>query len=175
MAVFGGKKNDQGGAAPQKSAGGRAGMETSMSIIGPGMTVVGDLITDGTVRVEGRIEGNVRATKTVQIVKEGEVVGDIITQDAVIGGKVRGTVTAESRLELQATCDIEGQIRARAQHLHLEEGARFNGQVQMLDGSEPVRALPPGGASKATGADAGSAAGGKSDLARAGENSPHNG
>jgi cytoskeletal protein CcmA (bactofilin family) len=71
------------------------------------------------------------------------VVGDVVTQDAVIGGRVRGTVTAESRLELQATSDIEGVIHARSQHLHLEEGARFNGQVQMLDGgAAPPRALP---------------------------------
>jgi cytoskeletal protein CcmA (bactofilin family) len=69
------------------------------------------------------------------------VEGDIYTQDAVIGGRVRGSVVAESRLELQATCDIEGVVHARAQHLHLEEGARFNGQIQMLD-ADGVRALP---------------------------------
>ena len=142
MAMFGGKKNDQGGSvAREKPAGGRTGMETSMSIIGPGMTIVGDLTTDGTVRVEGRIEGTLRAGKAVVVGKEGEVVGDIVTQDARIGGKVRGTVTAESRLELQATAQIEGQISARAQHLVLEEGCRFNGQVQMV-GDEAPRALP---------------------------------
>ncbi len=112
-----------------------------MSLIGPGMNIVGDLSTDGTVRVEGRIEGTVRAGKAVVIGKGGEVVGDVLTQDAVIGGTVRGTVVAESRLELQATCDIEGQIRARSQHLQLEEGCRFNGQIQMLDGGESL-ALP---------------------------------
>ncbi len=112
-----------------------------MSLIGPGMNIVGDLSTDGTVRVEGRIEGTVRAGKAVIIGKGGEVVGDVLTQDAVIGGTVRGTVVAESRLELQATCDIEGQIRARSQHLQLEEGCRFNGQIQMLDGGESL-ALP---------------------------------
>jgi cytoskeletal protein CcmA (bactofilin family) len=112
-----------------------------MSIIGPGMRITGDLATEGTVRVEGIIEGTVQAGKAVVVGKEGEVVGDVITQDAVIGGRVRGTVTAESRLEIQATAQIEGQISARAQHLVLEEGCRFNGQVQML-GEEGQRALP---------------------------------
>ena len=145
MAMFGGKKPEQGGGvAREKASGGRGALESaSMSIIGPGMNIVGDLSTDGTVRVEGRVEGTLRAGKAVVVGKDGEVHGDIVTQDAVIGGRVRGTVRAESRLELQATCDIEGQIHARAQHLHLEEGARFNGQVQMLDGSEAARALPP--------------------------------
>lgn len=124
--------------------------EASMSLIGPGMNIVGDLVTDGTVRVEGRIEGTIRAGKTVIVGKGGEVVGDIFTQDAVIGGSIRGTVVAESRLELQATSDIDGQIRTRAQHLQLEEGARFNGQVQMLDGSESLALPRPDGTEKST-------------------------
>ena len=139
MAMFGGKsEKGGGGTAP---AGPPRANESSMSIIGPGMRIVGDLSTAGTVRVEGTIEGTIQAGKAVVIGKEGEVVGDVITQDAVIGGRVRGTVVAESRLELQATAQIEGQISARAQHLVLEEGCRFNGQVQMV-GDEPQRALP---------------------------------
>jgi cytoskeletal protein CcmA (bactofilin family) len=143
MALFGGK--DQRGGSVARDKGNpvlrAVANEASMSIIGPGMRIVGDLVTEGTVRVEGRIEGTVRAGKSVVIGKEGEVVGDVHTQDAVIGGRVQGTVVAESRLELQATARIEGQISARAQHLVLEEGCRFNGQVQML-GDEGQRALP---------------------------------
>lgn len=140
MAIFG--KNDGGGATVEKTKSGPPRPnESSMSIIGPGMRIKGDLMTEGTVRVEGTIEGTVRAGKAVVVGKEGEIIGDVVTQDAVIGGRVRGTVSAESRLELQATAQIEGQISARAQHLVLEEGCRFNGQVQML-GDEVKRALP---------------------------------
>jgi cytoskeletal protein CcmA (bactofilin family) len=145
MAIFGGKTERGGSVARDKgSPVPRAGAnEASMSIIGAGMRIVGDLTTEGTVRVEGRIEGTVRAGKAVVIGKEGEVVGDVFTQDAVIGGRVQGTVLAESRLELQATARIEGQISARAQHLVLEEGCRFNGQVHMLgEEPQPQRALP---------------------------------
>lgn len=140
--MLGSKKGNERG-ADQRTVLGRAvgGGESSMSIIGPGMNIVGDLVTDGTVRVEGRIEGTVRAGKAVVIGKGGEVVGDVLTQDAVIGGTVRGTVVAESRLELQSTCDIDGQIRVRSAHLQLEEGAVWNGQIQMLDGTEAL-ALP---------------------------------
>lgn len=108
--------------------------ENAISIIGSGMTITGDLVTDGTVRIEGRVNGTIRAGKAVVLGKEAEVVGDIHTQDAVIGGRVRGTVVAESRLELQATCIVEGEVRARAEHLQLDHGARFNGQIQMIDG-----------------------------------------
>jgi cytoskeletal protein CcmA (bactofilin family) len=137
--MLGRKGADDRGVAARVAAAG----EGSMSIIGPGMSITGDLVTEGTVRVEGRIEGTVRAGKAVIIGKSGEVIGEVITQDAVIGGRLRGTLVAESRLELQATSDIEGQIRAPAQHLQLEEGARFNGQIQMLDQGQ-MAALPPG-------------------------------
>lgn len=139
--MLGSKKgNDRGGGGTVL---GRAvgGGEASMSIIGPGMNIVGDLVTDGTVRVEGRIEGTVRAGKAVVIGKGGEVVGDVLTQDAVIGGTVRGTVVAESRLEVQSTSDIQGQIRVRSRHFMLEEGALLGAEIQMLDGSEAL-ALP---------------------------------
>jgi cytoskeletal protein CcmA (bactofilin family) len=141
MAIFGGGKNERGATVTKEKAGPPRANESSMSIIGPGMRIKGDLVTEGTVRVEGTIEGTIRAGKAVVIGKEGEVIGDVVTQDAVVGGRVRGTVTAESRLELQATAQIEGQISARAQHLVLEEGCRFNGQVHMV-GEEPQRALP---------------------------------
>jgi len=105
--------------------------ESVISIVGPGMTVVGDCKTEGTIRVEGVVEGGIHAAKAVVIGKQGVVRGDISTQDAVIAGRVEGTVVADSRLELQATCKIEGEIRTR--RMQLEEGAVLNGTVQMSD------------------------------------------
>src|SRR5688572_18934254 len=103
--------------------------DTVLSIIGPGMRVVGDIETDGTVRIEGTVEGNVRAGKAVVIGKDGSVEGTIITQDAVISGRLVGTLSAESRLELQSTSRIDGDVYAR--RMQLEEGAVLNGTVTM--------------------------------------------
>ncbi len=110
-------------------AGNGAPMESVISIIGPSMKLVGDCETDGTIRIEGVVEGSVKAGKAVVVGKDGKVKGDIITQDAVISGTVVGTVSADSRLELQATARIDGEIRAR--RMQLEEGAVLNGTVQM--------------------------------------------
>lgn len=114
-----------------------------ISIIGPGMRVVGDCETDGTLRVEGTVEGTVRANKAVVIGKDGIVKGDVITQDAIIGGRVTGAVVAESRLELQATCAVDGEIRAR--RIKLDEGGRVNGTVTTGDvkGAETPAGQPP--------------------------------
>ena len=99
MAVF--NKNDgkttreRPVSAPRAASG-----EGAISIIGPGMRIEGDLATDGTVRIEGTIVGTIKAGKAVVLGQSGEVVGDIFTRDAVIGGRVRGTVVADSRLHV---------------------------------------------------------------------------
>ena len=100
-----------------------------VSIIGPGMKVVGDCSSDGTIRVEGRVEGSVAASKSVVVGKDGMVKGDISTQDAIIAGKVSGSVSAESRIELQATCRVQGDIRSR--RVKLDEGGQVDGQLHM--------------------------------------------
>jgi cytoskeletal protein CcmA (bactofilin family) len=109
--------------------------DSVISIIGPGMRLVGDIETDGTVRIEGTVEGNVRAGKAVVIGKDGSVEGTIVTQDAVISGRLVGTLNAESRLELQSTSRIDGDVYAR--RMQLEEGAILNGTVKMGDRKAP--------------------------------------
>jgi len=114
--------------------------EAVISIIGPGMKVVGDCQCDGTVRVEGTVEGSIKAGKAVVIGRQGAVIGDVHTQDAVVSGRVTGTLIAESRLELQATSQIEGDIRTR--RMQLEEGAMLNGTVHMSEAKRPLSAGP---------------------------------
>lgn len=97
------------------------------------MQVVGDCTTDGTLRIEGTVEGTVKAGKAVVVGKEGLVDGHVETQDAVIGGRITGSVQAASRLELQATAVVDGEIRAR--RMQLEEGAILNGNVTMGENS----------------------------------------
>lgn len=123
-----------------KDQGGQPPRDTVISIIAPGMRVVGDCDTDGTLRIEGTIEGTVRAGKAVVVGKEGVVLGDIRTQDAVIGGQVTGTIIAESRLELQPTAVINGEIRAR--RVKLDEGGTINGNIHMTE--QPALPAPAG-------------------------------
>ena len=108
--------------------------EQVISIIGPGMKVVGDCDSDGAIRVEGAVQGNIRAGKSVVVGKDGVVDGDIFTQDAVLAGTVKGVVRVDSRLEVQATCRVEGEIIAS--RMQLDEGAMLNGTVQMGSGSD---------------------------------------
>lgn len=137
MALFG-RKSETRDSMAKEQQGAPGAREGVISIIGPGMRVIGDCETEGTLRIEGTVEGMVRAGKAVVVGKDGVVKGDVNTQDAVIGGKVTGTIVAESRLELQATCLVEGEIRAR--RLKLDEGGRVVGTVSV---GEAKGQLPP--------------------------------
>lgn len=102
---------------------------TVISIIGPDMKVIGDCETEATVRVDGLVEGSIRAANKVVIGKGGVVIGDVATQEAVVAGRVFGTLIAGSRIELQATCQLQGEIHTN--RMQVQEGAVLNCSVHM--------------------------------------------
>ena len=110
-----------------------------ISIIAPGMTVIGNCESDGTIRVEGSVRGSIKAGKAVVVGKKGLVSGEVFTQDAVISGRVEGSLVAASRLELKSTARIEGEVKTR--RMQLEEGAVLNGTVEM--GAEATKGTQP--------------------------------
>ena len=101
--------------------------ESVVSLIGVGMRVVGDCDSSHTIRIEGAVEGTVRAEKGVVIGKGGRVTGDIHAADAKIAGTVKGALRIESRLELESTAVVDGEIRAA--RVKLDEGGTVNGTV----------------------------------------------
>src|SRR5213596_1627381 len=121
MAVF----SDKGAGT---TAPGREGVP-GLSIIGAGMRVVGDISADGVVKIEGSVNGTVRAAKQVLVARGGEVEGDVVSREAIIGGEVRGGIYAEERVELQATSVVHGDISTRK--LFVQEGGEINGVLRM--------------------------------------------
>ena len=115
---------------------------TSLSIIAAGTKIDGDIETDGVIRIEGRIDGSVRAGRQVLIGRQGEVHGDIATREAVVGGKVEGTINATERLEVQSTSLIVGDINTRA--IAVIEGGKINGSVRISDAQDRIEAEAEG-------------------------------
>ena len=110
----------------------------TLSIIGTGLRVEGDLSSDGVVKVEGTVVGTVRASRQVLVAKGGVVEGDIVTREAIIGGEVRGGIGAEERVELQATSVVHGDITTK--RLFVQEGGEINGVIRMGEAAERVPA-----------------------------------
>jgi cytoskeletal protein CcmA (bactofilin family) len=110
-----------------------------LSIIGAGMRVVGDISADGVVKIEGTVNGSVRAAKQVLVARGGEVEGDVVSREAIIGGEVRGAIYAEERVELQATSVVHGDVHTKK--LFVQEGGEINGVLRMgEDAGQPPQA-----------------------------------
>ena len=99
------------------------------SVIDNELTVSGDVRTQGTIRVDGRVEGSLHRADTLIIGAGGTVVGDIEAREVVIGGELRGNLTVSERVEVQATATVTGDIRAAA--VHLLEGGKVHGHISI--------------------------------------------
>jgi len=133
MAVFSEKNS---------AAGGREA--PGLSIIGAGMRVVGDISADGVVKIEGSVSGTVRAAKQVLVARGGEVEGDVVSREAIIGGEVRGAIYAEERVELQTTSVVHGDVHTK--RLLVQEGGEINGVLRMgEDVGQPPQVTQRGG------------------------------
>ena len=99
------------------------------SIIASDMTVIGDLETEGVVRIEGRVKGTVRVGSQVLVASGAVIEGDLHTQEAVIAGQVSGAIHARERVELQASAMVAGDILTP--RISIIEGARIGGEVKM--------------------------------------------
>jgi cytoskeletal protein CcmA (bactofilin family) len=107
----------------------RRGEATPPSIVAADLTIVGDLESEGTVRIEGRVRGVVRAGAQIIVAPGAVVEGDLHAREAVIAGEVHGAICASERVELQATAAVTGDITT--QRIVVLEGGRVSGAVTM--------------------------------------------
>ena len=99
----------------------------------------GTLSVQGSLRVEGTLEGNVDNARHVIVGSEGKIKGDVTAQMVVCGGAIEGNVCAEM-LEVLGPASIKGDIRAKK--MMVEEGGRITGQcvIGEVEEESPVPA-----------------------------------
>ena len=99
------------------------------SLIGTGTTITGDIVSNGDVRIDGVLRGNIRGTAKILIGQDGLVEGDVEGLQADILGTVRGKIKVKELLNLRGKALIEGDIRAGK--LQVEPTVTFNGKCHM--------------------------------------------
>lgn len=102
---------------------------TSTSLIGAGTSMKGDITSNGDLRIDGTLVGNIHCSAKVVIGANGVVQGDINGQQADIMGKVTGTITVKDLLQLKGGSHLSGNIKAAK--LQIEPTANFNGECHM--------------------------------------------
>lgn len=99
------------------------------SLIAAGTTLKGDITSNGDIRIDGTLLGNMQCTAKVIIGANGVVEGDITGQQADIMGKVTGTIKVKELLQLKGGSVVSGNLHASK--LQIEPSANFNGQCHM--------------------------------------------
>lgn len=129
-----------GDSAPPNPATPAADGQTS--VVAHDTTWKGDLQTNGSVHVHGKVEGAIDAKDDVYVAEEAEVGATITAANVAVAGLVRGTVRCSSRFEVLPQGRVYGDVLAPSLVVH--EGAIVNGQFRMsgdavADSPAPLR------------------------------------
>ena len=113
------------------------------TIISSGVKIEGKITTNGNIRVDGELLGDITSQNNVIVGESGQVNGQINADLITIGGKVAGTVRAKEKLVLDAKGNLKGDIFTKT--LVIEAGAIFEGKSTMGNSLNiPKEAPQPG-------------------------------
>jgi len=150
----------------QGPATGEAGGAQVTTLLGRGSEFEGKLSFEGTVRVDGKLSGEI-FTEDVLIIGEGaEVRAEINVGAVIIEGMVQGNIHAKRSVEIHTPGRVRGNITTPS--LFIEKGVMFDGNCQMEPNAPALGRAPNLAVAKPKGA----AAGGPEGKAATGDEKP---
>jgi cytoskeletal protein CcmA (bactofilin family) len=99
------------------------------TLIGEGSQFDGKIKSEGGIRVEGQITGDIDCAGDVTVGENGIARSHIQARDVVLAGQVFGNVTAKGKLTIKATGKLYGNLSAL--ELSIESGGLFHGSSKM--------------------------------------------
>ncbi len=106
-----------------------SGQNSALNMIGLGTVINGDLTSDGDLRIDGKIEGNVISKSKIAMGASAEIKGNMKARSADISGKIEGDVEVNETMFLRSSAKVYGNITTAK--LVIESGAEFNGLCNM--------------------------------------------
>jgi len=125
-------------AAPQRVAG------PSRNVLSSDVEIKGTVKFTNDLVVDGRIEGEIHSEGNLTVGENARLKAEIKTGTVVVYGKVHGNIIASDRVELKATAEVVGDIKAKT--LSIEPGAIFVGKSNVGTPSTPAAAAKPAAA-----------------------------
>lgn len=102
---------------------------SATSIIGAGTVITGNIESNGDIRIDGVVLGDVTAKAKILVGPEGLIEGNIVGEQADVLGKVIGGIKVNDLLHLRGKATVKGDIYAGK--LQIEPSVTFNGQCHM--------------------------------------------
>ena len=104
---------------------------TTINLISNGTEITGDIKSNGDIRIDGSLNGNLNTKGKVVIGTTGKVKGEVICKNSEVSGILEGKITVGQLLNLKASSKINGEIVTNK--LSIEPGAVFSGNCKMSD------------------------------------------
>lgn len=110
------------------------------AFIGEGTIFKGTLSFQGTVRVDGKLDGEIFTNDTLVVGESAEIRAEIHAGAIIIGGTIHGNITAEKKIELHSGARLYGNISTPS--LVIAEGVVFEGSCTMGKQKKPAAGTP---------------------------------
>ena len=101
----------------------------AINVIGDGTKIKGDLNSNGDLRVDGIVEGNITTQAKCVLGASGRIIGNITAKSCDLSGTVDGNLVVSELLLIKSTGKINGDLRTAK--LVVENGGEFNGSCTM--------------------------------------------
>ena len=105
------------------------GGDDNITLLAKGVVLKGEIHVEGTVRIDGRLDGDIQTNGQVIIGEDGLVQGTIMAGTVISSGRIKAKVTANERVQLMKTATLIGEIMTPI--LIMEEGAKLQGVTDM--------------------------------------------
>jgi cytoskeletal protein CcmA (bactofilin family) len=138
------------------------------AIIGPSITIKGDVTGEEDLLIQGRVEGKVDlAQHNVTVGLNGRIKANIFGRSVTVEGEVEGDLHAEEQIAIRKSGKVRGNVSAP--RVTIEDGAMFKGAIDMERKAAPKPVVSPAGAAAASPAPATGSGPGSSASPRTGE------
>jgi cytoskeletal protein CcmA (bactofilin family) len=106
----------------------------AINLIGTGTVIDGNIVSNGDIRIDGSLKGNLSTKGKVIVGDTGKIHGEIVCKNFEVEGSVEGKVVVSELLSLRAKSKILGDITTSK--LAIEPGAVFTGKCDMSGGNQ---------------------------------------
>ena len=120
----------------------------AINVLGEGTVITGDLTSNGDLRIDGEVHGNVNTESKCVLGVTGRKVGTIAAKSCDISGTVEGDVKVSDLLLVKSTGKIEGDINTSK--IVVENGGEFNGSCTMGNAVSISKDISKGSVASAT-------------------------
>ncbi len=104
---------------------------TTINLISNGTEITGDVKSNGDIRIDGMLTGNLNTKGKVVIGPTGKVKGEVVCRNSEVSGIVEGKICVGQLLTLKTSSKIVGDIITYK--LSIEPGAKFTGNCKMSE------------------------------------------